>query len=112
MDRAVTEYIEAIPTEHRPLFDRICRLIGEACPAAEISISYKMPTFKVGKRRLHVATWKHGVSIYSSKPRDGGFTNRHPQLRTSTGTIHLRSDEAGSIADGDISDLARAALAA
>jgi uncharacterized protein YdhG (YjbR/CyaY superfamily) len=110
MDRAVNEYIEAIAPEHRPLFDRICRLIAEACPSAEIAISYKMPTFKAGNRRLYVAAWKHGVSIYGWKARDGGFTSRHPQLQSSTGTIQLRSDGADSIPDGDIRDLARAAL--
>lgn len=107
----VADYIEAIPPGHRPLFDRVHRLILEACPDAEVVLAYKMPTYKVGKRRLHMATWKHGVSIYGWKAHgDGGFTRRHPDLQTSTGTIQLRADGGPMISDDEIRSLARSAL--
>jgi uncharacterized protein YdhG (YjbR/CyaY superfamily) len=111
MDNEVASYIAAIPPEHRGLFDRLDRLIREACPTVEVVFSYKMPTYKVGTRRLHVAAWKHGVSIYGWKAHgDGGLTRRHPELQTSTGTIRLRSGQEATIADEEIRDLARAAL--
>src|SRR5579871_1327236 len=94
MDPEVIEYLATIPAEHRPLFDRIHALILEACPAAEVVFAYKMPTYEMGKRRLHLAVWNHGVSIYGWKAHgDGGFTTRHPNLRTSTGTIQLPTDQ-------------------
>jgi uncharacterized protein YdhG (YjbR/CyaY superfamily) len=111
MDQAVADYIAAIPSENRPLFDRVHRLILDACPDATVLMSYKMPTYKVGNRRLHLAVWKHGVSIYGWKRRgDGGFTARHPQLQTSTGTIQLSTGDADLISDDELRDLARAAL--
>ncbi len=111
MDRQVTEYMEHVPSEHRPLFDRVHRLILEACPDADVTFAYNMPTYRLGKRRLHVAAWGHGISIYGWKARgDGGFTRRYPQTRTSTGTIRLRMNQAATIADGEIRELARAAL--
>ena len=111
MDPEVASYIATIPPEHRHLFDRIDRLIREACPAVEVVFSYKMPTYQVGRRRFHVGTWKHGVSIYGWKAHgDGGFTRRHPELQTSTGTIRLRTDNEATIADEDIRQLARAVL--
>lgn len=110
-DRALKEYIDAIPPEHRSLFERIDRLVLEACPEADVVLSYKMPTYKKGDRRLHVGVWKHGVSIYGWKARgDGGFTDRHPELRTSTGTIQLRSDGAAHINDDELRELARSVL--
>jgi|SRR5271165_6746330 uncharacterized protein YdhG (YjbR/CyaY superfamily) len=113
MDEAVAGYIEAIPGEYRPLFDRIHGLILDACPQADVVLSYKMPTYKLGRRRLHLAIWKHGVSIYGWKEQgDGGFTARHPELQTSTGTIQLRPEDAVAISDDEILDLVRAALAA
>lgn len=111
MNPQVATYIQTIPPEHRQLFDRVHRLIVEACPSVEVGLSYKMPTYRLGGRRLHVGTWKHGVSIYGWKAHgDGGFTRRHPELQTSTGTIQLRSDQEPTFGDEEIRQLARAAL--
>ncbi len=111
MDQEVTNYLEAIPPEQRVLFDRIHRLILEACPEATVVLSYKIPTYKAGNHRLHLGVWKHGVSIYGWKRQgDGGFTARHPEFQTSTGTIQLRPEDAALIDDDEIRNLARAAL--
>jgi hypothetical protein len=60
-----------------------------------------------------VGAWKHGVSIYGwPQDRDGGFTARHPELRTSKGTIQLRAQDAAGISDDELRDLVRAALEA
>lgn len=111
MDAAVREYIDDIAAEHRPLFDRIHRLIMQSHPDAIATLSYKMPTYKVGRRRLHVGVWSHGVSIYGwGQGRDGGFTARHPELVTSKGTIQLRPDNAANIPDDELRDLVGTAL--
>ena len=107
------DYIDAIPPEHRPLFDRLHRLILGEHPDAAVVLSYQMPTYKVGSRRLYVGTWKHGVSLYGwQQGRDAGFTDRHPDLRTSKGTIQLRPDDAAGIPDTELRELVRSALAA
>jgi hypothetical protein len=62
MDDAVRDYIDAIVPQHRPLFDRLHRLILEAHPDAAVVLSYQLPTYKAGRRRLFVGVWKHGVS--------------------------------------------------
>jgi uncharacterized protein YdhG (YjbR/CyaY superfamily) len=111
MDDAVRAYIDAIPSEHRPLFDRLHRLVLEAYPDAAVGLSYQMPTYKVGRRRLFVGVWKHGVSIYGWGPGgDASFTARHPELITGRGTIQLRPDDAAGIRDDEIRELVRAAL--
>jgi uncharacterized protein YdhG (YjbR/CyaY superfamily) len=111
VDEAVRDYIDAIPSGHRPLFDRLHRLVLAAYPDAAVVLSYKMPTYKVGSCRLHVGAWKHGISIYGwQKGHDAGFTDRHPELKTSTGTIRLRPEDAAAIPDQELSDLVRSAL--
>jgi uncharacterized protein YdhG (YjbR/CyaY superfamily) len=111
MDQAVREYIDAIAPEHRPLFDRLHRLVLEARPDAAVVLSYQMPTYKVGRRRLFLAVWRHGVSIYGAQPgRDAGFAARHPKLRAAKGTIRLRPDDAAGIPDDEFRELVRAAL--
>jgi uncharacterized protein YdhG (YjbR/CyaY superfamily) len=111
IDPAVAEYIAALEPGHRALFERVHALVLEVCPSAEVLISYKMPTYRVGKRSLHVGAWAHGVSIYGWKAKgDAGFTARHPELKTSTGTIRLRPEQAVAISDEEFRSLARAVL--
>jgi hypothetical protein len=111
VDQEVVNYIAAIDPGHRPLFDRVHRLILEVCPHAEVTLSYDMPTYRHGKRRLNVAAWKHGISIYGWKASgDGGLTDRHPELRTGAGTIRLRTDQAVAVTDDELRALAGEAL--
>jgi len=111
MDKAVRGYIDAITAENRPLFDRLHRLILDAHPDAAVVLSYNIPTYKVGRRRLFLGVWKHGVSIYGwDQGRDAGFTARHPSLKSGRGTIRLRPDDAARIPDDEFRDLVRGAL--
>ena len=78
MDPAVREYIEAIPPEYRPLFDRIDSLVTATFPEASLRLSYKMPTYRLDKHRLFVGVWKHGISIYGwAQGRADAFIARH-----------------------------------
>jgi uncharacterized protein YdhG (YjbR/CyaY superfamily) len=111
MDEEVRRYIDAVDPAYRPLFDRVHRLIMAAYPEADVTLSYQIPAYKVGKRRLYVGAWQHGISIYGwGQGRDGGFTERHPELRTSKGTIRLRPQDAAAIPDEELSALVGAAL--
>lgn len=111
MDEAVRTYIDSIPVEYRPLFDRVHELILQTHPEAAVVLSYKMPTYKVGGRRVHLAVWRHGVSLYGwGQDRAAGFLARHPGLRTSKGTIQIRPEDAAAISDDDLRDLISAAL--
>jgi hypothetical protein len=107
----VQAYIDAMTPEHRPLFDRLHQLILQTHPGADMTLSYKMPAYQAGKRRLYVGAWKHGISIYGSqRDRDGGFASSHPGLVTSKGTIRLRPEDAARISDEEFLGLVRAAL--
>jgi uncharacterized protein YdhG (YjbR/CyaY superfamily) len=111
MDDAVQAYIDAIPAEHRELFDRLQELILAAHPDASVLMSYKMPTYKVGRRKLYLGSWRHGISIYGwQRDRDSGFASRHPELLSGAATIQLRPQDAAVIPDEEFSDLVNAAL--
>jgi hypothetical protein len=111
VDEAVRGYIDGVTAEHRPLFDRIHGLILRTHPDVAVVLSYRIPTYKLGGRRLYLGVWKHGVSIYGwQQDQDGGFVARHPDLKTSTGTIRLRPEDAAGISDEEFVELVRAAL--
>jgi uncharacterized protein YdhG (YjbR/CyaY superfamily) len=109
VDEAVQRYIDEIPAEHRPLFDRVHGLIMAAYPDAAVVLSYKMPTYRVGGRKLHLGVWQHGISFYGGGTY-GGFTERHPTLKTSKGTLRVTAQDAAAISDEEFSGLIRAAL--
>lgn len=111
-DEAVRHYRDAMDSEYRPVFDRLHRLIASMCPDAEVVLSYGMPTYRIGRRRLNIGVWKHGLSLYVSPKRDGGFSARHPELAAGKGTIKLRPKDAACIPDAEFQDLIRAALRA
>jgi uncharacterized protein YdhG (YjbR/CyaY superfamily) len=108
MDSAVQAYLDVIPAEHRPLFDRVHRLMVQEHPDVDVVISYQMPTFVVGPNRLHMAVWKHGVSLYGTDP--SGFTERHPELTSGKGTIRLTAVAAEEIDDAELRSLVRGML--
>ena len=111
MDEAVQAYIDAIPAEHRAMFDRVHRLILEAHPDATVALSYQIPAYRVGKRRLFVGAWRHGLSVYGwQADHDAGFSARHPDLLASKATIRLRPQDAAGIGDDELRDFLRATL--
>ena len=111
-DEAVRRYRDQMDGEYRPVFDRLHRLILAMCPDAELVLTYGMPTYRVGRRRLNIGVWKHGLSLYVSPKRDGGFSARHPELASGKGTIKVRPADAARISDAEFQDLIRAALLA
>lgn len=110
MDEAVRRYRDEMDSTYRPVFDRLHRLIVAMCPDAEVALAYGMPAYRTGRRRLNIGVWKHGLSLYASPDRDGGFSARHPDLAAGKATIKLRPADAARIPDAEFRDLIRAAL--
>ena len=83
----------------------------EVQPEAEVILSYKMPTYVSGARRLHVGVWKHGLSLYGwQHGQDGGLVARHPDLDNGKGTLRLPLGEAARISDDELRAFAAAVL--
>jgi uncharacterized protein YdhG (YjbR/CyaY superfamily) len=111
VDDAVVCFLAEVDSQYRPMFDRVDRLVREGFPEAVLGLSYGMPTYRVGHHRLHVGVWKHGLSLYGwAKDQAAQVLARHPHLRTSTGTIRLRPQDAQVIEDDELRLLITAAL--
>lgn len=118
-ERAVTEpipadvaaYLDAIAPEHRPMWDRVDGLVRSLHPDVELILTYDMPTFVVGERRLPVGVWKHGLSLYGlHEDNDAGFLARHPDLSSGRGTVRLPSARAAEWTDDELQATLAAAL--
>ena len=104
-------YLAAINPTIRPLFDRIQSVVLDVHPDVEIIISYDMPTFVVGDRRLHVAAWKGWVSLYGwDADHDGGLVARFPKASSGRGTLKITPAIAASITDDELQAFVLGAL--
>ncbi len=111
MDEDVLAYMRAIDPEHRPLFDRLHAIVLAAHPDADVAIAYGMPAYRVGKRRLSLGVWAHGVSVYGWRDdRDGGFVARHPELSSGKRTIRISPRDAAQVSDEELRGLLGGAL--
>jgi hypothetical protein len=107
----VQAYIDGIASEYRPLFDRLHDIVLRTHPDAQIDFAYKMPTYRMGKRRLNLGVWRHGVSVYGwRRDNDGGFLERHPEMLSSKTTLRIRPADAAQIADEEFTALLGGAL--
>ena len=107
----VQAYEDAIPPEHRPLFDRVVGTIRAVRPDATVRLSYGMPAYEADGHHLYVGAWRHGISLYGwSRGADGGFSERHPELVTGKGTVRLRPADAADISDEELTGFMRAVL--
>jgi hypothetical protein len=107
----VRAYIDAVDPAVRALFERLHRIVLSCRPDAEVGLSYRMPGYRVGSRRLNLGAWKHGVSVYGwRKDNDGGFVSRHPELASGKATIRLGLRDGAAISDHEFSDLLGDAL--
>ena len=88
MDEAVRNYIESVDPAHRPLFERVHRLVLAAHPGADVVLSYRIPTYKVGKRRLSSAP---GSTGYPSMAGSKAATAASPSAIPSCGPARARS---------------------
>jgi hypothetical protein len=72
-----------------------------------------MPTYLVGEQSMHLAAWKHGVSLYGWREgTDGGIVARFPKLSSGRGTLKLTHAAAREITDEELREVIRGALTA
>ena len=91
MNEDVQRFIDAIPADHRPLFDRLQALVLEMYPAAQVILSYQVPTYKIKTGWVALGYWKQGVSIYTNGPHHlAEFKAAFPGVKTGKGSINLR----------------------
>ena len=68
--RSVDDYLAAQPEAARLLLEQVRRILRQSLPAAEETISYGMPTYRLrGAVVLYFAGWKKHYSIYPAGER-------------------------------------------
>jgi uncharacterized protein YdhG (YjbR/CyaY superfamily) len=108
---SVDGYLATLPAGQRALLERLRAQVARLAPDATETISYGMPTFKLGGRALlWYAGWKAHCSIY---PLTDSFSAAHSDAlkgyRRTRGSLHFTPDN--PLAEPLIAELVRARLA-
>jgi uncharacterized protein YdhG (YjbR/CyaY superfamily) len=91
VNKEVQDYIDSIPEERKPLFNKLKALILELYPDAEVKMWYKMPTFKAKSGWVALANQKYYVSLYTnSADHIRSFKSKYPKTKTGTACINFK----------------------
>ena len=86
----VATYLAGLPLGARADLDSIRAIIRDLVPDAEETISYGIPTFSLaGRAFVHVAAWKHHVSLYPVPQTDTGLAAELAPYRRGPGTLRF-----------------------
>jgi uncharacterized protein YdhG (YjbR/CyaY superfamily) len=88
--RTVDEYIAAQPPEARARLNELRAAVRAAVPQAAEVISYGMPTYTLGERRVHFGAAKRHCALYGSAT--DLFPDELKQLKTLKGTVQFPLD--------------------
>jgi len=95
MNNDVQRYMDGIPKEKRPLFDKLQALVMSLYPDAEVVLSYQIPTYKAKTGWVGLGYWKDGVSVYTNRPQYiAAFKEKHPAIKTGKGSINFKLTDA------------------
>lgn len=84
----VEEYLDSLSPESRTALEQVRERIRATVPDAEEVISYNIPTFRQGGRRLvHVAGWKAHVGLYPLPAGDVSFEEALAPYVSGKGTV-------------------------
>ena len=91
----IREYIAGFPKDVQPILKKLHATMRTAAPAADESISYGIPTFKVdGKPVAYFAGFKEHVSVFPvTAPIKAKFEKELVPYKMSTGTVRFPLDE-------------------
>ncbi len=90
----IDEYIESFPENVQGILEKLRDTIRKTAPGAAESISYQMPTFKLGKKRLaYFSAWKNHIGFYSVPIGDAAFRKELSPYSGEKGSLRFPMDK-------------------
>jgi len=88
------EYIEAFPKNVRNILQKLRHTVRKAAPEAVESVSYDMPTFKIGGERLaYFSAWKNHIGFYSIPEGNAAFRKELAPFEGPKGSLRFPMDK-------------------
>jgi len=94
MNKHTKKYFDAVPEDRREMVDKLHSIIVGLFPDAEISLDYKMPTYRVGDGWVALANQKNYVSLYTCGEQHlVEFKKKQPKIKTGKGCINFKPSD-------------------
>lgn len=90
----IAEYIAGFPSDVRETLEGIRKVIRQAAPDAEETISYQMPTFTLNGNLVHFAAWKKHIGFYPAATGSEKFKKELAAYRGAKGSVRFPLDKA------------------
>lgn len=91
----IAEYISQFPEDIQVLLRQIHDTIKQVAPAAEESISYGMPAFKLkGKPLVYFAAFKHHIGFYATPTGHAAFAEELSVYKQGKGSVQFPLNQA------------------
>ncbi len=89
----IDEYIAGFPEDIQSILQNLRRVIHEAAPEAQETISYSMPAFRQNGILVYFAAFKDHIGFFPTSSGVSAFTKELTPYDTSKGTIRFPLDE-------------------
>jgi uncharacterized protein YdhG (YjbR/CyaY superfamily) len=88
---SVDDYIATFPPDVQTVLQAVRDTIHAAAPGATESISYQIPTFRIGERPVvYLAGWKKHISLYPMPDLDEALEQQVAPYLSGQGTAKFR----------------------
>ena len=86
----IDQYIGSFPEDVQIVLQEVRRRIRNVVPAADETISYRIPAMTLNGRHLvHFAAWKNHISLYPIPPADKAFARELAPYLAGKGTVRF-----------------------
>ena len=85
----IDEYIAGFPEDVQQILEKVRTTIREAAPAAEETISYQIPTFKLKGHLVHFAGYKRHIGFYPTPSGIEKFKNELSSFKGAKGSVNF-----------------------
>ncbi|HMQ69618.1 MAG TPA: DUF1801 domain-containing protein [Ignavibacteria bacterium] len=85
----IDEYIKSFPKDIQSILRQIRDAIKKTAPAAEETISYNMPAFKMKKVLVYFAAYKNHIGFYALPSGNKAFQKELSKYKTGKGSIQF-----------------------
>ncbi len=89
----IDEYIAGHPQDVQAILERIRTTIRKAAPAAEETISYRIPTFRLNGNLVHFAAFKKHIGFFPTSTGIAKFKNDLAGYKGSKGSVQFPFDQ-------------------
>ncbi len=91
---SVQQYLDSFPPETREVLHRVTGSIRSVIPDSDEVIGYDIPTFRLeGRPVVHLAGWKHHVSLYPAPAGDAALDADLAPYRSGQSTLRFPLDQ-------------------